>query len=81
MIAGIESFGDCEATKSPMKPEDRVIQLHSPGRSFMSGWRVQEVPGVVVRICNRRNKIQVTMGGKQRLVNVDPEDVIPDAEP
>jgi hypothetical protein len=59
-----------------MKPGDRVIWLHSPGRSFLSGWRMQEIPGVIVRICRRRIWIGVHLEGSEKLVNVDPEDLI-----
>jgi len=34
-----------------VKPGDRVIWLHSRGRSFLAGWRVQAIPGVIVRVC------------------------------
>jgi len=50
-----------------MKPGDRVIWLHSPERSFLTGWRVRSVPGVIVR---------VNLGGRERIVNIDPENVM-----
>ena len=59
-----------------MKPGDRVVWLYSPGRSFLSGWRMQEVPGVIVRVCRRRIRIRDRLGGGERLVSVDPENVI-----
>ena len=59
-----------------MKPGDRVIWLHSPGRSFLSGWRRQEIPGVIVRVCRRRIRIRVRVGGREKVVNVDPENVM-----
>jgi hypothetical protein len=59
-----------------MKPGDRVIWLYSPGRSYLSGWRTQEIPGVVARVCRHRIRIWVQLGGKEKLVNVDPENVI-----
>jgi hypothetical protein len=59
-----------------MKPGDRVIWLRSPGRSFLTGWRVHSVPGVVVRIYRRRLRIRVTLRGRERIVNVDPENVL-----
>lgn len=59
-----------------MKPGDGVIWLYSPGRSFLSGWRLQEIPGVIVRVCRRSVSIRVCVEGKERLVNVDPENVI-----
>jgi len=59
-----------------MKPGDRVIWLRSPGRSFLTGWRVQSVPGVVVRVCRRRLRIRVNLRGRERIVNVDPDNVL-----
>ena len=57
-----------------MKPGDRVIWLRSPGRSFLTGWRVEAISGVVVRVCPRRVRIRVRVGG------VDPENVIGDGD-
>ena len=59
-----------------MKPGDRVIWLRSPGRSFLTGWRVQSVPGVIVRVCRLRLRIRVNLRGRERIVNVDPENVM-----
>ena len=59
-----------------MKPGDRVIWLRSPGRSFLTGWRVQAIPGEIVRICRRRLRIRVNLRGRERIVNVDPENVM-----
>ena len=59
-----------------MKPGDRVIWLYSPGRSFLSGCGVKEVPGVIVGVCKRRIRIRVHLDGKTKVVNVDPENVI-----
>ena len=59
-----------------MKPGDRVTWLRSPGRSFLTGWRVQSVPGVIVRVCRRRLRIRVNLRGRERIVNVDPENVL-----
>jgi len=59
-----------------MKPGDRVIWLRSPGRSFLTGWRVQAIPGEIVRICRRRLRIRVNLRGRERIVNVDPENVL-----
>ena len=59
-----------------MKPGDRVIWLRSPGRSFLTGWRVQAIPGEIVRVCRRRIRIRVRLGGSEKLVIVDPENVI-----
>ena len=46
-----------------MKPGDRVIWLYSPGRSFLSGCGVKEVPGVIVGVCKRRIRIRVHLDG------------------
>ena len=59
-----------------MKPGDRVIWLRSPGRSFLTGWKVQRVAGVVVRVCRRRIRIMVRIDGKSQVVNVYLENVI-----
>jgi hypothetical protein len=59
-----------------MKPGDRVLWVHSPRRSFLSGWRVQKIPGEIVRICSRCLRIRVFVGGKEKVVNVDPDNVI-----
>jgi hypothetical protein len=59
-----------------MKPGDRVIWLRSPGHSFLSGWRLKEVPGVVVRVCRHRLRIRVEIGGREKVVTVEPENVI-----
>jgi hypothetical protein len=63
-----------------MKPGDRVIWLRSPGRSFLSGWKLNEVPGVVVRVCRHRIRIRVRLAGSEKLVIVDPENVIGEEE-
>ncbi len=59
-----------------MKPGDRVIWLRSPGRSFLTGWRVRAIPGKVVRVCRRRIRIKVRLAGSEKLVTVDPENVL-----
>jgi hypothetical protein len=64
-----------------MKPGERVIWLHSPKKnSILRGWRLQRIPGEIVRICRQRIRIRVWLRGKERLVNVDPENVLYDAE-
>ncbi len=65
-----------EIARAEMKPGDRVIWLRSPGRSFLTGWRLQEIPGAIVRVCRRRITISVTQDGHSKTVNVDPENVI-----
>ncbi len=59
-----------------MKPGDRVIWLRSPGRSFLTGWRVQSVPGVIVRVCRLRIRIRVRLAENERIVTVSPENVL-----
>jgi hypothetical protein len=63
-----------------MKPGERVIWLHSPRHSFTDGWRLEKIPGEIVRICRRQIRIRVWLRGKERIVNVDPENVLYDAE-
>ena len=59
-----------------MKPGDRVLWVHSPRRSFLSGWRIQKIPAVIVGVCRRCLRIRVFVGGQEKVVNVDPENVI-----
>ena len=59
-----------------MKPGDRVMWLCSPGRSFLTNWRVQSVPGVIVRVCQHRLQIRVNIRGREGIVDVDPENVV-----
>jgi hypothetical protein len=63
-----------------MKPGDRIIWLHAPGRSFLSGWKVAATPGIIVRIHSKRIRIVVKTGDHERQVIVDPENVIHEAE-
>jgi hypothetical protein len=59
-----------------MKPGDRVIWLSCPGRSFLTGWRVQAIPGEIVHECSRRIRIRVRLGADEKLVLMDPENVL-----
>ena len=59
-----------------MQPGDRVIWLRSPGRSFLTGWRVAHVPATVVRVCPHRIKIRVFLDAQDKTVNVDPDNLI-----
>ena len=63
-----------------MKPGDRVVWFRSPGRSFLTGWRVQAIPGEIVRVCRHRIRIKVRLSGNEKLVIVDPENVICEEE-
>lgn len=65
-----------EMMRHDMQPGDRVIWLRSPGRSFLTGLRVQTIPGEIVRVCRRRIRIRVQLGGREKTVNVDPENLI-----
>jgi hypothetical protein len=60
-----------------MQPGDRVIWLRSPGRSFLTGWRVEDIPGTVVRVCPHRIKIKVLQDAREKTVNVDPDNLLP----
>ena len=59
-----------------IQPGDRVIWLRSPGRSFLTGWRVSQIPAVVVRVCSRRIKIKVLVDSREKTVNVDPDNLL-----
>lgn len=59
-----------------MKPGDRVIWLRSPGRSFVTGWKVQSGPGVIIQVCRHRLRLKVQVAGTDRLAIVHPENVI-----
>ena len=72
---GVRNPAAVNAIKT-MKPGDRVIWLYSPGRSFLSGWRRQEIPVVIVRVCRHRIRIRVLLGGRETIVNVGPENVL-----
>jgi hypothetical protein len=63
-----------------MQPGDRVIWLSSPGRSFLTGWRVRAIPGVIVKVCRHLITIRVTLRGHDRKVNVHPDNLICDDE-
>ena len=55
---------------------DRVIWLRSPGRSFLTGWRLMQIPAIVVRICPRRIKIKFQVDAQEKTVNVDPDNLL-----
>ena len=59
-----------------MQPGDRVIWLRSPGHSFLTGWRLMQIPAIVVRVCPRRVKIKVMLDARERTVNVDPDNLL-----
>jgi hypothetical protein len=59
-----------------MQPGDQVIWLRSPGRSFLSGWKVTHLPATIVHVCLRRVKIRVFLEAHEKTVNVDPDNLI-----
>jgi hypothetical protein len=59
-----------------LQPGDRVLWLRSPGRSFLTGWRVAQIPAIVVRVCRRRIKIKVLLDAREKTVNVDPDNLL-----
>jgi hypothetical protein len=63
-----------------MKAGERIIWLHSPKRSILKGWRLQRIPGEIIRVCRRRIKIRVWLRGRERLVTVDPDNVLFESE-
>jgi hypothetical protein len=63
-----------------MKPGDRVIWLRSPRRFFLTGWRVQRIPAIVDRACRRRIRIRGKLGGNEKLIHVEPENLMRDHE-
>ena len=63
-----------------MKAGDPIIWLCSPGRSILSGWRIQKIPGVITRVCRQRIMIRVRLAGCERLVIVDPDNVLREEE-
>ena len=58
------------------KPGDRVIWPRSPGRSFLTGRRLMQIPAIVVRVCPRRIKIRVFLDNREKTVIVDPDNLI-----
>jgi hypothetical protein len=59
-----------------MQPGDRVIWLRSPGRSFLTGWRLMQISAIVERVCPRRVKIRVRIDSREKTVIVDPDNLI-----
>jgi hypothetical protein len=57
-----------------------IIWLRSPGRSFLTGWRLQRTPGVIERVYRDRIRIRVRLDGRERLVNVRRDNVISDED-
>ncbi len=45
------------------------------GRSFIRGWRVEEITGEIIRVCKNRISIRVRLGGSENVLNVKPENV------
>jgi hypothetical protein len=59
-----------------VKPGDHAIWVRSPGRSFLTGWRVERIPGIVLRVCRERVIITVRLGARDKVVMVNPENVV-----
>jgi hypothetical protein len=63
--------------RNNIKAGDSVIWFRSPGRSFLTGWRVQQIPASVVCVLKHRIRIRIVRSdGTERLVNVDPENIL-----
>ena len=63
-----------------MKPGDRVIWLYSKKRSFVVGCGVRRIPGEVIRVCKRRIRLKVRLLDAEKLINVNPDNVICEEE-
>jgi hypothetical protein len=59
-----------------MKPGDRVIWIYSKKRSSVVGCGEQWIPAVIIRVCKRRIRLKVLLPGSERLVKVNPANVI-----
>jgi hypothetical protein len=59
-----------------MKPGDHVTWLYSRKRSFVVGCGVEHIPGVIVRVCKHRIRLRVSLLGQEKIVHVDPENVM-----
>lgn len=47
---------------------------------MLTGWRVQAIPGEIVRVCRHRIRIRVRLAGSERIVIVDPENMLSEEE-
>ena len=63
-----------------MKSGDRVIRLHPKKPSFATGWRPQRLPGVIEQVCRASIRIRVRLGGREKVANVVPENVLSEGE-
>ena len=63
-----------------MKPGDPVVWVYSPRHSILDSWRVEKIPGEIIRIGKRRIQLRVWHRGEERCVNVDPDNVFYEAE-
>ena len=59
-----------------VKPGDRVIWLRSPGPSFLTGWRLQRIPGVIERVDRGQLRIRVRLEGREKVVTVGLDNVL-----
>jgi hypothetical protein len=63
-----------------VKPGDRVIWLHSPRRSFLTGWRLQRTPGVIEQVYRTCIRIRVRLEGREKVINVRRDNVLSDED-
>jgi|APIni6443716594_1056825.scaffolds.fasta_scaffold212992_1 hypothetical protein len=62
------------------KQGNRGIWLYSRKSSILVGRGMQRVPAVIVRVCKRWIRLRVLLSGSERLVNVNPDNVICEQE-
>jgi hypothetical protein len=67
-------------TRLDLKPGDYVIWLCSPGRSFLAGWRLQHIPGVIERIYRSRIRIRFRLESREKVVTVGLDNVLSDED-
>ncbi len=72
--------GHREIFRAMLALAEEETSIDSPGRSFLTGWKVQSDPGIVVAVYRKLIRITVKTGQYEKQVNVDPENVIPEAE-
>ncbi len=47
---------------------------------MVTGWKIQQIPGVIVRIYPHRVRIRIQLGGIEKLVLVDPDNLLREDE-
>ena len=64
-----------------MSDVDRRHVVVIQERSARGRWvEIQQISGVVEQICRARIRIRVRVGGREKVVNVAPENVISEAD-